>query len=384
MRFVLVARHLQEYPWRSICLTLAFSLASLVTSILISVPVSLDAITRQATDSLRLVILNKTGPWYGIPDRYCREVKKVSGIVGCIAASGWPAVYRNAEEPIVAYAIDPDDAAIVFPDWQASDSDFTRFKTFRRAAFVGAVLAKNLNWKVGQSLVLRGEGGRLDLAFIIIGEIPGNRYPNNFVFRRDYLKESEKAHGIPEGEDAWALVARVANRDSVAQAARAIDAEYHNADTETRTVTESDNLSNGLSEIADLRPILLALLISVLCAELLVTGNSLALVMQDRYSEVCILRTLGFDSTYIATVLAGEALAIGAIGGIIGVIAARTLLGGGFSVVGITGSFAYLSIDNSTSLILIVGNVLVALCSAAAPIISALRVSPAIGIRIVH
>ena len=44
-----------------------------------AVPASMDQIVKQASGSLRVMINNRTGPWYGLPVRYCDEIDRMFG-----------------------------------------------------------------------------------------------------------------------------------------------------------------------------------------------------------------------------------------------------------------------------------------------------------------
>ena len=56
-----------------------------------------------------------------------------------------------------------------------------------------------MGWKIGDHITLRGtDAGHMQMEFIIIGTIENKRYPNTFMFRRDYLMESRKANGQPD------------------------------------------------------------------------------------------------------------------------------------------------------------------------------------------
>jgi len=49
------------------------------------------------------------------------------------------------------------------------------FKNNRSAAAVGRLLMRKHGWKVGDVVTLRGDSNRLDIKFLIVGEIPADK-----------------------------------------------------------------------------------------------------------------------------------------------------------------------------------------------------------------
>ena len=60
---------------------------------------------------------------------------------------------------------------------------------------------------------------------------------------------------------------------------------------------------------------------------LLVTANTMSIAVRERQQEIAVLKTLGYSSTLVMTLIIGEALVIGAAGGVIGLLLSKMLLG---------------------------------------------------------
>src|SRR5262249_33455802 len=155
-------------------------------------------------------------------------------------------------------------------------------------------------WKVGDIVTLRGDANRLKIRFVLVGETPSNNYPNFFMFRRDYLVESEKAIGIPEVKHpAGLLVTRVKSAADEPPVIREIDEIFHNADFETVSMTESDAISGLLSSVGDIRAIVYGIFAIILVTILLIAANAMAMMVRDRLRDVAIMRALGFGPGYV-------------------------------------------------------------------------------------
>lgn len=381
--FKLTERNMRRNLRRTILTTLVIAMATFVFTLLISVPASMDRIIRDASTTLRLVINNRTAPWYDLPARYCDQIREMPGCVACVAITGWPASYRNPRDPVFGAAVGPE-LNQVFPDYGLNNHVITAMRGDRRAASVGRALLKKYGWKLGQQVTLHGTDSfsRMDLTFILISDIPSKHYPNAFVFRRDYFNESLKAHGYPANDIAWQLIARADSADHVASLAKEIDDYFKNSDYETRSMTEKDALSNGLSAVGNIRAIVYSLCAVVILTVWLIAANSSAMMVRDRIGEVAVMRALGFGPGQVANVLFGECAVIGAIGGAIGAGTALGLFSEGVSLgAALGGTAGALFVMPSAVIAGLIAAVAVSLMSGAVPVIRAAWVPPALGFR---
>ncbi len=365
---------------RTVLTALTIALATFVYLILISVPGSMDRIVHDASATLRLIVINRSLPFYGMPARYCDQIREIPGAAACVAISSFPATYRDPSDRILAVA-EGLEIADVFPDYDLSGEARRALYRERRGAFAGRVLMRKYGWHAGQEVTLRGTGpGHLKLTFVLLGEMPSGRYPNVFAFRRDYLEEARREAGLPDPDLAMNLVVRVDRADEVAPLIREIDATFHNSDFETRTLTESDALAGGLSILGNVRAIILSLCVIVILTVLLIAANSTAMTVRDRLSEVAVMRTLGFGRTAIAAMLLGECAALGAAGGVFGAGVALAIFAAGTTM----GSIGYMSalwVTGAGAAQAIAVAVAVGILSGIIPIIAALRIPPALALR---
>jgi putative ABC transport system permease protein len=345
------------------------------------VPASMDRIIEQASTTLRVVINNRTGPWYDLPPKYCDQVAHIPGVTACVAMTGWPTIYQNERDVIQTFAAGPELAA-VFPDYLLTAPVNQAFATSKRAAVVGELLMQKYQWKVGDEVSLRGTGyGHVPLSFIIAGVNPSKRYPNTFTFRRDYLRDSLQALGRHDADLAWFLMARVQRAEDLAPVIRTIDATFRNSDYETRTVTESDVLSTSLSAIGNVRAIMYSLSAVVLLTVLLIAANAMAMMVRERLAEVAVMRALGFSRRFVAATLLGESVLTAIIGGMLGAGAALAIFGGGVNLGSVLGGTGSLWVDATGAFQGLAAAAVVGFSSSLLPVLNALRISPAMAFR---
>src|SRR6516165_3674679 len=325
----LIERNARRNLRRTVLTTLTLAMATFIFTVLVSVPASMDRIISDASTTLRLIVLNKTAPWYDLPARYCDTISKLHGCAGCLAITGWPATWHDVSEEVFTVGEGPEGGK-VFPDYLLSKERQLAIAKERRAAIVGELLMKKYGWKLGQQITLRSASPpAMDLTFVIMDTIKSKHYPNSFVFNRGYLMEAYKAHGLGDVDFAWDLVVRADSPDHLAMLAKEIDERFANSDAETRSETESDALSTGLSQLGNVHGIVLSLCAIVILTVMLIAANSTAMMVRERINEVAVMRALGFRRGAIGILLFGECAAIGIVGGAVGAGLAYWLFAGG-------------------------------------------------------
>ena len=376
----MIERNLRRNLRRTVLTALTVALATFIFLVLASVPASMDRIVKDASSTLRLIVVNRSLPFYGIPGRYCDQVREMPGCAACVAITGWPATYRDVSDQILAVA-EGQQIADVFPDYDLSGEARRAWDHQRRGAFAGRVLMARYGWHTGDQVTLRGvDRDHLALSFVILGEMHSARYPNVFAFRRDYLEQARKAIGHPDPDLAWNLVVRVHGVENVDALIKEIDDNFRNSDYETRTLTESDALAGGLSALGDIRGIVLALCAIVILTVLIIAANSTAMMVRERINEVAVMRSLGFSRGAIAAMLFGECGAIGLAGGMLAAGAALWIFGGGATLTMIGGVGALWVTPAGAAKAL---GLAIAICilSGVAPIWTAVRLSPVDALR---
>ena len=97
--------------------------------------------------------------------------------------------------------------------------------------------------------------------------------------------------------------------------AKAIDTTFENSDAETKTETEGQFLAGFLALVGDLALILNSIGLAVAFTILAVSANTMSMSIRERRKEIAVLKTLGFSSALVLTLVLGEAVVIGLLGG---------------------------------------------------------------------
>lgn len=379
----LVERNMRRNLRRTILTILTIALATFIYTVLVSVPASMDRVLKDASGTLRLITVNKTAPWEDLPARYCDDITKMPGAAACTAITGWPAIWRNVSDPVFAVAAGPE-IADVYPDYALTNQQRAAAANDRRAAVVGEVLMRKYKWKIGDTITLRSTNSadnRMEMTFVIVGQLASKHYPNTFLIRRDYLMAARKEHGLPDEDIAWDIISLATNADTMATLAKEIDEHYANSDAETRTMTESDALSSGLSAIGNIRAIVFALCLVVLLTVLLIAANSTVMMVREQISDVAVMRALGFSRGAVAFLLFGECAVIGFLGGLIGALPALWAFSGGITLGAALSGNGALWVTPVQTVNALAAALAVSLLSGVVPIFEAVRLPPALAFR---
>src|SRR5205807_4407564 len=128
-----------------------------------------------------------------------------------------------------------------------------------------------------------------------------------------------------KGQLGW-IVSEIANPEQEAQVATAIDQKFANSPYETKTDTEKQFQSTFVSMFGNLQLLLGSIALAVVITTLFVAGNTMAMSVRERTTEIAVMRTLGFPSATIFVLVAGEGLLMAVAGGVIGVALARVIV----------------------------------------------------------
>jgi putative ABC transport system permease protein len=99
----------------------------------------------------------------------------------------------------------------------------------------------------------------------------------------------------------------------------AIDSLFENSDAQTRTETEKAFAAGFISMAGNLALLLNGIGLAVAFTILFVTANTMSMAVRERRTEIAVLNTLCFSSAQVMALIVAEALALGVLGGALGI-----------------------------------------------------------------
>lgn len=316
-----------------------------------------------------------------VPKRYIEYFDGTRGRFDDIEASTF-ANWVGARHPVrkqdffASLAVQSDTYFDVYAEMSVPPEQLSAWGDTRRGAIVGDVLAAKFGWKIGDIVTLEGTIYPGDWQFEISGIYTATARSidrSQFVFHWDYLNES-----LPESQReqiGW-IVSRVKDPMRSASVIQAIDARFDEMDVQTRTMTEKAAQSQFLAGFSALLAALDVVSFVILGIMTLILGNTIAMGVRERTNEYGVLMALGFRPRHIIGFVMGEALAVGLLGGGVGLLLAYPFIeyGMGRWIEENMGSFIpYFRIPAEVSLWAILLSAVLAVLAAVIPAIRASR-----------
>jgi putative ABC transport system permease protein len=271
----------------------------------------------------RLVITNRTSIIQPLPISYRDQLLKIPGVAAVSHANWFGGVYQDQRNFFPQFAVDVDTWPEMYREFLLTDEELAAFRSNRRAAIAGEGLAERFGWKVGDRIPIKGAIFPGDWQFDLVGIYRASRPRDDvtqFWFRYDYLKENG-----PEWVDGivgWYVV-RLEDPEVGLLVGETIDERFANSAWETRTQTEKAMNAAFVKQMGNIELLILVIGSVVVFTLLLVTGNTMAAAVRERVSEHAVLKALGYSDRGVLWLVLAEAGLIAAVGGAIGLTAAK-------------------------------------------------------------
>jgi putative ABC transport system permease protein len=275
----------------------------------------------------RLVVIGRTGLMQLLPITYLERMQRIAGVRD-VAFSTWlGGTYQDPKNFFPQFAVDPELWRRMYPEFLVDEGQWKDFVADRQGTVVGRKLAERFGWKVGDHVPLRvpaylgGGSWDFNVRGIYRGSRPGDD-ETQFWLQHKYLWEKAPSYWRSAGGIGWYVV-RVADPDGAVRVASAIDEEFANSTSETRTQTESAFAASFVKQMGNIEFLILAIGSVVFFTLLLVTGNTMAIAVRERTNELAVLKAVGFSDRFALGLVLAESLLIGALGGGLGLWLAR-------------------------------------------------------------
>jgi len=296
----------------------------------------LDAI-RQTTENAnpsRLITRHAVSLVFNMPMAYKPRIQALPG-VKAVATSNWfGGIYRDMKDFFPSFAVEAEDYFKIYPEYNIPPDHFRDYLQDMRGALVGRDVAEKYGFKIGdtfqmESMIPPYRVGR-PFEFVVRGIYQGNTAGTNLgmmFFHFKYLYESiQGRRGVGNYAGAGTFNIEVTNPNQAAAVAKAIDANFENSDVQTKTESEGAFIAGFLAMTGNLVALLNGIGLAVAFTILLVTANTMSMAVRERRTEIAVLKTLGFSSTLVMSLVLTEAVALGVLGGGLGVLMAEGLV----------------------------------------------------------
>jgi len=330
MKFVtLVLKSASRSKRRTALTMLSVAIAVFLWAALRAVLDGFDAVSA-ASSSTRIVTINATSMIFNMPVSYLEGIRNTPGVRDVTYANWFGGIYKDPKNFFGNFGVDAEGYLRLYPEIQLTPEEKKAWLEDRTGCIVGDGIAKHFGWKLGDKITLQVGipiYGTQDYDFTVRGIYrAGSSAVDNqsMMFHWKYLDERAIEHGI-----GW-FVAQVSDPDRAVQTAQAIDQKFANSPAETKTDTERAFSASFGKMLGNLDLLLGSVALAVVITTLFVAGNTMAMSVRERTTEIAVMRTLGFSKAMVFMIVVGEGLVTAMIGGVLGAVIARVTINGEF------------------------------------------------------
>jgi len=310
----------------------------------------------------RLVLIHKVSLIMPLPISYLERLQATDGVALATHNTWFGGVYQDPSNFFAQIAVEPKTFLEIYPQYRLPPEQVSAWMADRQGAVVGVDLARRFGWKVGDRIPIvgtiwqpkQGQVWDFNIAGIYDGDAGVDK--TQLFFRYDYLDENRRQG---EGLVGWYIV-KIADPSQAQAMGAKFDGMFANSSAETKTTTEKGFVEGFAKQVGDIGAIMMAIVAAVLFTMLLVAANTMAQSVRERTSEVGVLKTLGFSSTMILSIVLAESVLIALLGGGLGLAAAWLIVQRGDPTGGLLPIFILPAADVAIGAALIVGLGLVA------------------------
>jgi putative ABC transport system permease protein len=246
-----------------------------------------------------------------------------------VAFANWfGGIYQDERNFFPQFALDAQTWKAVYPEYVIPDDQWQAFLADREGAVVGRSTAERFGWKVGDRIPLQGTIFPGTWEFNVRAIYDGARRNDDTTQFWFHWKLLDERASIMDGMIGWCVI-QIDDPENAVAVAAAVDERFANSPFETSTESESAFAAGFAKQIGNIRLIILSIGAVVLFTLLLVTGNTMAMAVRERTSELGVLKTLGFTNGGVLALVLAESLMLAALGGAIGLALVKAFTLGG-------------------------------------------------------
>jgi putative ABC transport system permease protein len=336
----------------------------------------------EASSASRLVTRNAISLVFPLPLSYRDKIRSVEGITRVSYGNWFGGIYIDQKNFFANFAVEPGTYLEVYSEYILPEDQKTAFLRDRKSCIAGRKLARRFNWRIGDSITLKGTAFPGDWDFVLKGIYTGrdrNTDESQFFFHWEYLNETLRKAFPRRADQVGVYIVSVAERDLAPQVSEAVDALFKNSYAETLTETER---AFQMGFVSMTEAILMAIqLVSLVIVVIIlaVVANTMVMSVRERMGEYAVFKTLGFGGWHIGKMILGESLLLALSGGGLGMILIFPLARKFSQVLG--AFFPVFQVAPATLVQCLIASLAVAVIAAIVPTWRAVSVSIAEGLR---
>jgi len=270
----------------------------------------------------RLVVISEN---LQLPLSYAARLTAVPGVKAVAYETGIYGYFRDQKNGVYVHAAPFPAYLSVNPEQNLTAAEKQALLKDRQGAVAGAVLAKKMGWKVGDTIpISKGppqKNGSTTWYFHLDGIFKSNLpegMQQDFVAHYDYINEGR---ADPTQKDKLGnIIVFIDDPRDISRVSHAIDRQFATSQPSTMTLPEQLLAATVVKSFGDIEAILIEVAVAVFFSMLLVAGNTMANSVRQRVHEFALMRALGFSRRRIAGLVVRESALLIGTGTVLGLL----------------------------------------------------------------
>ncbi|MCI0641653.1 MAG: ABC transporter permease [Gemmataceae bacterium] len=362
--FLLVIKNLRRNLVRTMLTCLATMVLVAMVTMIWTVIYTLDMVTTEKSKDFKLVVTERwqipsqmpmTHADYVNPEspKFLPELK---GMIGPNDFMTW-SFYGGTLDPtkftrenlLFMFVMNPKHIRSMMDELDTLDPALVKkLEDTRTGVLLGPERLAMINKKVGERIKVTSLNYKgINLELEIVGELPAGRYDQSAIMSDAYFNDELDKYARTTGQKhpldnkrlnlIWL---RVRDRDTFNRVGEIVENSPYFSDRPVKVETASSGIGAWLDAYRDLLWGVKWLLVpAILVSMALVVANAISISVRERYTEMAVLKVLGFRPNSILTLVLGESMLVGALAGFGAALLA--LLGINFALGGIKFPIAF-------------------------------------------
>jgi putative ABC transport system permease protein len=272
----------------------------------------------------RLVVVNRIGLIQVMPISYEDQIRAIPGVKFVTQDHWFGGVYQDEKNFFPQFAIDVENHRKVYPEFIVPNDQWNTFVNDQQGAIVGARTAKRFGWRVGDRIPIKNSlyGPTKTWEFNLDGIYKTEKADGDeSQFWFQWKNFDENVPAVMKSTAGWYIL-KLDSPDDAVRVAKTIDSKFANSSFETKTETESAFAAGFAKQFGNIEFLILAIGSVVFFTLLLVTGNTMAISVRERTSELAVLKAIGVSDRSVLWLVLAESVMIALFGGLLGLLLA--------------------------------------------------------------
>lgn len=326
MNLILPWKNAMRRPARFWLTCLSIMVAFFLFTVSSAINTALEA-SGTYSNQYRLMTTHKISIATALPIRYDSKIEALENVEKVTYASWFGGFFRDETNPLEAIAVEPDSYQAIYPEYIISEDGKANWKRLKSGMVVGRVLAEQHQWDVGDKVPIQStiwinnDSGsftwEMEVA-AIYDTVTADTSKSMLFLRHDFFDDTR---GYGRYDASW-LVTKARTGSDIDAVSRQIDEMFTNSEAATRTTTEQVFIKEQAQQFVDMSWVLRFVVLAVFFTLLLIASNSMSQSVRERMNELAVMKSLGFSSDFLITLIYIESLYIILTGAVLGVIAA--------------------------------------------------------------